>query len=88
MKKIFAAFLISSLGLIACNKEVQPKPLTPKEIARKADSIVAVRLHDLDAQSQKDLSHRMKIEVKVKADSILQALAPTSQDSTRPVPNK
>ena len=47
--------------------------LTKKEIKQQVDSIMALRNKDLNEEGQKDLQSRLKIEVKVKADSIIQA---------------
>ncbi len=57
--------------LSACNKEVK-KPLSKDEIQRQIDSIAQARMRELERDAQKELEHRIKIEVKVKADSILQ----------------
>ena len=71
MKKTLLALIILSLGFAACNKE--PEPMTQVQIKQKIDSIAAYRIKELDEQAQKDLEHRIKIEVKVKADSIVNA---------------
>ena len=71
MKRTLLALLILGLGFTACNKE--PEPLTKAQIKQKVDSITAYRIKELDIQAQRDLDHRKKIEVKVKADSIINA---------------
>ncbi len=71
MKRTLLAILISGIGFTACNK--QPEPLTKDQIKQKIDSITAMRIKELDAQSMQDLEHRKKIEVKVKADSMVKA---------------
>jgi len=71
MKRTLLALTILGIGFTACNKE--PKPLTKQEIQQKIDSITAYRIKELDEMAQKDLEHRIKIEVKVKADSIINA---------------
>jgi len=70
-KALLALILISGVGFTACNKE--PVPLTKEQIKQKIDSITAYRIKELDEMAQKDLEHRIKIEVKVKADSIVNA---------------
>jgi len=80
MKKIILAIGVISLGMASCNKE--PQPLTKTEIKQKVDSIATARIKELDIQAQKDLEYRITIEVKVKADSILNAkMQPKKQDS-------
>lgn len=79
MKKTLLAIVIFATGFSACNKD--PQPLTTAQINQKIDSIVASRVKELDAQSQQDLEHRIKIEVKVKADSIVNALQHKTTDS-------
>ena len=69
MKKTLLALIILATGFSACNKE--PQQLTRAQINQKIDSIAAARIKELDQQSQQDLDHRIKIEVKVKADSIV-----------------
>ena len=67
--KIFALVIVC--GLFSCNKEV--KPLSKEEVKLRTDSAVRMVIQQSDEQAQKDLSHRIKIEVKVKADSIVNA---------------
>jgi len=58
--------------------------MSKEEIARKADSITKARIIESDAAARKDLERRIKIEVKVKADSILNAkLHPKVKDTVR-----
>lgn len=64
--------LLPAFCLLACNKETTP-PLTKQEIKQKIDSITSIRIKELDAMAQRDLQHRIKIEVKINADSILNA---------------
>ena len=71
MKNTLLALIILATGFSACNKE--PQQLTKEQINQKIDSIVAYRVKELDEQYQRDLEHRIKIEVKVKADSIVNA---------------
>ena len=72
MRKILLGLFIFGFGFTACNKATQP--LTRQEIKQQVDSITNIRIKELDEQSQRDLEHRIKIEVKVKVDSIVNAL--------------
>lgn len=81
MKKIIFLMLIVT-SLLACHKKEAP-PLTKQEIQHKIDSITHIRIKELDDQARQDLSRRIKIEVKVKVDSILNVKAlQQSKDTT------
>ena len=69
MKKTFFILIIVGITALSCNKEVAP--LSKKEIKEKVDSIYNLRIKDIDEKAQKDLEYRLKIELKVKVDSIL-----------------
>jgi hypothetical protein len=71
MNRILFALLIVTLGFFSCNKEVPP--LTKEQVKQKIDSLVKIRRLESDEQAKVDLDHRLKIEVKVKVDSILNA---------------
>ncbi len=80
MKRTLLALIILPIGFTACNKE--PKPLTREQIQQRIDSVTAARIKELDEMARQDLEHRKKIEVKVKADSIVNAaLQHTNADS-------
>ena len=66
------AVIVMGLGFTSCNKE--PQPLTKAQIKQKVDSITSVRIKESDERAQRDLELRIKIDVKVKADSIVNAL--------------
>jgi predicted lipoprotein len=69
MKKLI---LVLSIGLLSsCTKEVQP--MTREQMKAKIDSIISAGRQQSDEQARIDLDRRMKIEVKVKVDSILNA---------------
>ena len=70
MKKIAFILLTSALGFVACNK-AQEVPLTKQQMSKKVDSITTIRMKDLDEMAQQDLQRRMKIEVKIKVDSMV-----------------
>lgn len=69
-------------GMTACKKE--ERMMTKKEIVAKADSIIATRMDELNRLAAEDLDRRMSIEVKAKADSIVDAyrLTIASSDSS------
>ncbi len=71
MSKLTITGVAIALMLSACSKEVK-KPLSKEEIQRQIDSIAQARMQELERDAQKELEHRIKIEVKIKADSILQ----------------
>ncbi len=71
MTKKIKNILLFSLFFVSCNKATPI--LTKKEIYKKVDSIVNIRIKEIDKESERDLEHRIKIELKVKADSIINA---------------
>ena len=71
MKKTLFAFVIFGILLGSCKK--QPQLLTRQQMQQQVDSLTNVRIKELDEMANKDLDHRMKIEVKVKVDSIINA---------------
>lgn len=85
MKRTYYLLLFIPL-LTSCEKQVQ-KTLTKQEIQNKVDSIVAIRLKEVDEQANLELNHRIKIEVKVKADSILQAQKAKDTNNTQTLNN-
>jgi hypothetical protein len=46
---------------------------TKQQLKAKADSIVAIKKADINQQAAEDLDRRTSIEVKAKADSIVEA---------------
>jgi hypothetical protein len=80
MKRTYYLLLFIPLWT-SCEKQVQ-KTLTKQEIQNKIDSIVTIRLKEVDEQANLELNHRIKIEVKVKADSILQTLKAKDSNNT------
>lgn len=79
MKKLI---LVLSIGLLSsCTKEVQP--MTREQMKAKIDSIISAGRQQSDEQARIDLDRRMKIEVKVKVDSILNArVVKAARDTT------
>jgi len=78
MNKVILALSTCMVLLASCEKEVK-KSLTKEEIQEQIDSLTAKRIQEVDNQAQKELEYRMKIEVKIKADSIKQALQKQQQ---------
>ena len=79
MKRTLLALVILAFGFASCNKE--PQLPTKAQINQKIDSLTTVRIKESDEQAQRDLQHRIEIEVKVKADSIVSANAKRATDS-------
>jgi hypothetical protein len=73
MNRIILVLATCMFLFASCEKEVK-KPLTKVEIQQRIDSMTKKRIQEVDYQAQKELEYRMKIEVKIKADSIKQAL--------------
>lgn len=80
MKRTIVLF-VAAIAIQSCNKE-EPKPLTKEEVAQQIDSIAKQRIRQVEEEAKKELEYRMKIEVKIKADSILESLL-RSRDSIR-----
>lgn len=80
MNKILPAIFISLLSMQACNKE-EPKPLTKEEINKQIETITQKRIKEAEDRARQELEYRIKIEVKVKADSILQAMQQRTQQN-------
>jgi len=64
--------MFMGLIVVSCNKE-QPIALTKAQINKKIDSLSRIQMQESNEQAKRDLEHRIKIEVKVKVDSILNA---------------
>jgi flagellar biosynthesis component FlhA len=71
MKNILYLLLIVSVAFAACKKE--PQPMSRRQMQHKIDSLTQIRIRESDEQAKQDLDDRMKIEVKVKVDSIISA---------------
>ena len=71
MKNAILALVVIALGVLSCNKE--PQQLSKQQIKHQIDSITQVRISESDIQAHIDLERRIKIEVKAKADSIVEA---------------
>ncbi len=73
MNKLLLLCVVVAVCFSSCDKEA-PLPLTKEQITSQIDSITRLRVQEVDERAKKDLEHRIKIEVKVKADSIRQAM--------------
>lgn len=86
MKQRVVIVLLLSLLFSACTRKEEPV-LTKQQMKARADSIVAIKKADISQQAAEDLDRRSSIEVKAKADSIVeawQAKQPKAQaDSTK-----
>jgi hypothetical protein len=72
--------LVALLIVFLCSCKAEPqKALTETEIKAKVDSILVVRSVEIKNQAAEDLDRRMAIEVKVKADSMIQICQQQSQ---------
>lgn len=89
MNRLFFILFIAVVALDSCSKEVPQ--MSKEEMRKKTDSLVAASRQESDNHAKRDLEHRLKIEVKVKVDSILDvrqrmAKGDTPQALNRPVP--
>lgn len=57
----------------SCKKQETQRAPTKQEIKQKVDSILTVKTLEVETAGKTDLKHRLRIEVKVKADSIVNA---------------
>jgi hypothetical protein len=80
-KLLIGIGLVLVSGISSCSKEA-PVPLTRRQIQEQIDSITRIRVMEVDERAKKDLEHRIKIEVKIKADSILQAMKTGKTEDT------
>ena len=84
MKKIVLGIMLISVAFVSCeNKQAM---LTRSSINAKVDSLVGARMEEINRQAMDDLDHRIAIEVKAKADSIVQARTnPTANSVKKPM---
>lgn len=71
MKRFVLVAAVLSVCFSSCDKEVPA--LTRQQIQSKIDSISAARIKENDIRAEKDYNYRMKIELKGKVDSIMNA---------------
>lgn len=73
MKKLLFPVAIAALLFTACVEEEHEVEMTEAEMQAQTDSIVGTKLDELNDEANDDLERRMAIEVKPKADSIVEA---------------
>ena len=71
MKQYLVATALGVLLFAGCKEK--NTELSPSAIQAKVDSLVGIRMEELNNQAMDDLDRRMSIEVKAKADSIVAA---------------
>jgi predicted DNA-binding protein (UPF0251 family) len=69
MKKLTIPILLLT-GLSACQNK---KEMTGPEVKARVDSLVGLRMKDMNQWAQEDLEQRMTIELRSRTDSIIQA---------------
>lgn len=75
MYKKTGVVLMAIVVMLSCQKP--QRELTKKEIQAKVDSILNTRRGELNSAAAEDLDRRQSIEVKGKADSIVDAYIKT-----------
>ncbi len=86
MNKTLLALALMVVCFASCDKEV-PKPLTKEEVQQCIDSLTCERKKEVERRANIELQDRLKIEVKVKVDSILQARSQQKAADTTPKVN-
>lgn len=82
MRKIFGLAIVALVCFSAC--ESKKTAMSKSEIKAKVDSMVAVKLDEISQQASEDLDRRKSIEVKAKADSIVEAYMKTQTPPPAP----
>lgn len=72
MKKLIIPVAVLAITFAACQGDAGTS-MTDEQINAKADSIVGEQLDDLNREANEDLDRRMSIDVKLMADSIVEA---------------
>ena len=81
--KIAACIAVAAIiGLSACQQKEHV--MTESERQAKVDSLVGTKMEEINRLAMEDLDHRMSIEVKAKADSIVAAVMGTGATATTP----
>lgn len=70
MKQIVPALALVAL-IASCGSKQQT--MSENEVNAKVDSLVGLRIEEISRQAMEDRDRRIAIEVKAKADSIVQA---------------
>lgn len=71
MKKTLLVLAGLTTAFVSC--ENKQTTMTENEINTKVDSLVGVKIEELNVQAMEDFDRRKTIEVKAKADSIVEA---------------
>ena len=85
MNKVVLTLVVLGTLLTSCMDKQVPVP--QKTIDARVDSIMNARKAEIKQQAMEDLDHRSAIEVRVKADSIVQAQE-AKQSKTTPIKAK
>ncbi len=73
LRKLFWV-VFAGVALFSCNKEkAVERVFSKEEIKHKVDSIATVRKKEIEENAKRDLNLRKKIQVKLKADSLVDA---------------
>ncbi len=83
MNRILLALFLLLVTLGSCSKEA-PKPLSKEEMQECIDSLTCARIKEVDELARIDMEYRMKIEMKVRVDSMVQAILQQKTDTTLP----
>ena len=74
MNRVSLIFFVFLIGVVSCKKDKSPAVhLSKSQIEKVVDSIVTIRSHEIEQAAANDLRHRLKIEVRIKVDSIRKA---------------
>lgn len=86
MKKTVWTLLFAAM--FASCTDTKQKNLTASQIHAQVDSLVGARMDEINRQAMEDLDHRIAIEVKAKADSIVAARTGHIDTVKKQVPTK
>ena len=70
MKYRLALITLVLAGTVSCKNKTEA--ISRSQMKAKVDSLVAIKLQEINAQAMEDLDRRMAIEVKAKTDSLVQ----------------
>ncbi len=70
MKHRLAFITLVLAGMVSCKNKTEA--ISRSQMKAKVDSLVAIKLQEINAQAMEDLDRRMAIEVKAKTDSLVQ----------------
>ncbi len=84
MKKTALVFIAAIALFSSCAEKDQA--ISRSEIDAKVDSLVGSKMEEINRQAMEDLDRRMAIEVKAKADSIVQVMLQQNAGGQAPNP--